>query len=110
VRGCDGTPVTVVTRPPREGPTRRYRMPLKSAGSTASIIAAFAAGRAGGDVTPCTGRVGDRTGCVGGRDGGWAWSSANPMVPNRLRAKIARRSMATLYYRSPRRGADPILR
>src|SRR6185436_17736221 len=30
VFGCEGTPVTVVTRPPRAGPTSRYRKPLKN--------------------------------------------------------------------------------
>src|ERR1044072_9067909 len=34
VFGCDGTPVTVVTRPPRAGPTSRYRKPLKNDEST----------------------------------------------------------------------------
>jgi hypothetical protein len=45
VRGCEGTPVTVVTRPPRDGPTSRYCIPLKSAGSTLDIMTE--AGRAG---------------------------------------------------------------
>jgi hypothetical protein len=41
VAGCDGTPVTAVTRPPRDGPTRRYRNPRNNAGSTEAIIAGF---------------------------------------------------------------------
>jgi hypothetical protein len=57
--------VTVVTRPPREGPTRRYFSPLKSAGSTFAIIGAmagfsawaagagFAAGAAGRGACVC---------------------------------------------------------
>ena len=37
--------MTVVTRPPRDGPTSLYFMPLKSPGSTAAIM-----GAAGGDM------------------------------------------------------------
>ncbi len=39
--------MTAVTRPPRDGPTSRYFIPLKSAGSTAVIIGACRAATIG---------------------------------------------------------------
>src|SRR5829696_6897091 len=76
-------------------------MPLNSAGSTASINTGFAAGRAAGAVTPCTGRVGDRTGWAGGF-AVCAWSRPSAAVANRAMEKVARDFMRAILLKQMR--------